>query len=171
MNLDSAKPSPQHSPRPILDPQRHLPASTLLGGGHKSQVGRHSQREGNTKTAKEDHPEQQGCDLRESARRARGHRQPSSKPSLGPANGHPGFVNWCEEVAVPEVRFNTRRCLHPCGIPARSLPFHKMLVSLCARTRHEGSSTSHTPINSLATATAVSKHDLQGTPSNSSTIN
>ena len=33
-----------HSPRPTLDPPRHLPARTLLGGGHKNQVDSHTGR-------------------------------------------------------------------------------------------------------------------------------
>ena len=95
-------------------------------------AGTRSQGEGKTKSAKEDHPEQLRWDLRESTRRARGQCQPSSRPSLGPDHGHPGCVNSCEDVTVPEVRFNTRSFLmlpaNPCSIRARSLPVHGMLV-------------------------------------------
>ena len=53
-------------------------------------AGTRNQGDRKTKSAKEDHPEQLGWDLRESARRACGQCQPNSRPSLGPDNGHPG---------------------------------------------------------------------------------
>ena len=74
-------------------------------------AGTRSQRERKTKSAKEDHPEQLGWDLRESARWACGQCQPNSRPSLGPGQGHPDCVNSCQDVIVPEVRFDTRSCL------------------------------------------------------------
>ena len=39
---------------------------------------------------------------------------------LGTDHGHPGCVNSCEEVAVPEVRFNTRGCFMLPPVPQAS---------------------------------------------------
>ena len=78
-------------------------------------AGTRSQGERKTKSAKD-----WGGIFGESARRACGQCQPSSRPSLGPDHGHPGCVNSCEDVTVPEVRFDTRGCLMLPAIPAAS---------------------------------------------------
>ena len=100
-------------PRPAKTPARAHAAwwwpQESSGRPHRKE--RAVQGERKTKSAKEDHPEQLGWDFRESSRRACGQCQPNSRPSLGPDHGHPGCVNSCEDVTVPEVRFDTRGCL------------------------------------------------------------
>ena len=127
--------------------------------------------QGKTKSAKEDHPEELGWDLREPARGGTW----TMPTSLRPDQGRPGCVFLCEEVAVPEAQLNTRSCLMLPPIPAAPgievFRFTGTRVSLLARTCHERGSESHTPVNSFAAEAAASRRDVRERPSSSSTNN